>query len=146
MEPPPELANVADAAEENALFESLEGQSESDDVTPRAGPEQPLAEDAPPQRGAPQLAAAPTFVSSGPYLAQIAALQSEEAVEPAWSRLASRAPDLFARARLDIERADLGQRGIYYRVRAGYFADRANAARFCDRVQQMGQDCIVVAR
>jgi hypothetical protein len=79
-------------------------------------------------------------------VAQVAALQSEAAVAPAWQRLSSRAPNLFGAAELDVERADLGTRGIYYRVRAGYFADRANATLFCDRVKQMGQDCIVVAR
>ena len=42
--------------------------------------------------------------------------------------------------------ADLGARGIYHRVRAGYFADRENATRFCERIRQMGQDCIVVSR
>jgi hypothetical protein len=53
---------------------------------------------------------------------------------------------LFANARLDVERADLGARGVYHRVRAGYFADRENAALFCERIRQMGQDCIVAAR
>jgi hypothetical protein len=47
---------------------------------------------------------------------------------------------------MDVQRADLGSRGVYHRVRAGYFADRDSAARFCDRVRQMGQDCIVAAR
>ena len=103
-------------------------------------------EEAPPTAGPPQLAPHPTFASSGRYVAQLAALQSEAATEAAWRRYASRAPDLFRDARLDIERADLGQRGIYYRVRAGYFADRANATRFCERIRQMGQDCIVAAR
>ncbi len=96
--------------------------------------------------GAPVLAPTPDFVSRGPYVAQLAALQSAAAAEVAWRRLSSRAPSLFVAARLDIERADLGQRGIYYRVRAGYFADRANAARFCERIRQMGQDCIPAAR
>jgi SPOR domain len=96
--------------------------------------------------GAPQLAPTPSFVANGPYVAQLAALQSEAAVDPAWRRLSSRAPTLFAAARLDVERADLGQRGVYYRVRAGYFADRANATRFCERIRQMGQDCIATAR
>ena len=100
----------------------------------------------PPVVGPPQLTPAPTFASDGRYVAQLAALQSEAGVEAAWRRYASRAPDLFARARMDVERADLGQRGVYYRIRAGYFADRDNAARFCERIRQMGQDCIVAAR
>ena len=103
-------------------------------------------EEAPPVVGPPQLTPAPTFASGGRYVAQLAALQSEAGVEAAWRRYASRAPDLFARARMDVERADLGQRGVYYRIRAGYFADRDNAARFCERIRQMGQDCIVAAR
>jgi hypothetical protein len=103
-------------------------------------------EEAPPVVGPPQLAPAPTFASGGRYVAQLAALQSEAGVEAAWRRYASRAPDLFARARMDVERADLGQRGVYYRFRAGYFADRDYAARFCERILQMGQVCFVAAR
>jgi hypothetical protein len=147
VEPAANAANHTDAAEENALYGSLEGREESAAATPRPAPEAPMPE-APPARpsGAPQLAPMPSFAANGPYVAQVAALQSEAAVQPAWTRLASRAPGLFDQARLDVERADLGQRGIYYRVRAGYFADRANAHRFCERIEQMGQDCIVVQR
>ena len=83
---------------------------------------------------------------NGRFVAQVAALQSQDAVQPAWQRLSSRAPGLFAHAQLDVERADLGQRGVYFRVRAGFFADRANATLFCERIRQMGQDCIPVAR
>jgi septal ring-binding cell division protein DamX len=140
--PPPESANAPDQTETAAF----------DQTSPAAAPTEtataaPAVEDTPPPAGAaPQLAAAPGFVSGGPYVAQLAALQSEAAVDQAWRRLSSRAPQLFASARLDTQRADLGPRGVYYRVRAGYFADRANAARFCERIRQMGQDCIVAAR
>jgi len=131
--PPPELTEP-DPRERLALTEP-----ETENPATAAPPVAPVA-------GAPQLAPAPAFFTHGRYVAQLAALQSEAAVDPAWRRFASRAPDLFAQARLDVERADLGPRGVYYRVRAGYFADRANAARFCERIRQMGQDCIVVAR
>jgi hypothetical protein len=109
--------------------------------------ESPAVEDEPmPAGGPPQLAGTPHFAPNGPYVAQLAALQSEAAVNAAWRRYSSRAPQLFGAARLDTQRADLGPRGIYYRVRAGYFADRANATLFCERLRQMGQDCIVAAR
>ncbi|MBC7767818.1 MAG: SPOR domain-containing protein [Phycisphaerales bacterium] len=134
VEPPPEAANAPDATE-SAVFAAP-----APDALASTEPETPVSD------GPPQLPAAPRFVANGPYVAQLAALQSEVAVDQAWRRLSSRAPQLFAAARLDVERADLGQRGIYYRVRAGYFADRDNAARFCDRIRQMGQDCIVAAR
>lgn len=140
IEAPSEAVTAPDATEA-AVFaaeESAPAPVQRAEGPPEAAP--PVVE------GAPQLPAAPHFVGNGPYLAQLAALQSEAAVEQAWRRLSSRAPQLFASARLDVERADLGPRGVYYRVRAGYFADRDNAARFCDRIRQMGQDCIVAAR
>ncbi|MBY0563773.1 MAG: SPOR domain-containing protein [Hyphomonadaceae bacterium] len=88
----------------------------------------------------------PRIVGDGPYVVQLAALHSEDGVEAAWRLMAARAPGMFGSARLDVERADLGARGVYHRVRAGYFADRENAALFCERLRRTGQDCIVVAR
>lgn len=88
----------------------------------------------------------PRVIASGPYVVQLAALRSEAAAEQTWARFSSRAPDLFAGAALNIEQADLGARGIYYRVRAGYFADRNNASAFCEHIRRMGEDCIVAAR
>jgi hypothetical protein len=132
VEPPPQQPTIAASAVEaptpaNPALSQQEG---------------PVIEFNPP----PDVAATPDFVSNGPYVAQLAALQSEAAVASAWRRFESRAPNLFADARLDVERADLGARGIYHRVRAGYFANREEAALFCERIRQMGQDCIVAAR
>jgi hypothetical protein len=45
-----------------------------------------------------------------------------------------------------VQRADLGPRGIYHRLRAGYFATTDDATLFCERIRQMRQDCIVAAR
>ena len=96
-----------------------------------------------PQPDAPEM---PTFAANGRYVAQLAALQSEASVEPSWRRFAARAPALFAGAHMDVQRADLGARGIYHRLRAGYFASSDDATLFCERIRQMGQDCIVAAR
>jgi hypothetical protein len=135
---PGENANALDVTEQSAF-----ASAGTEAATPRPGPEEVAEAPSVPMAA---LSGAPRFVSNGPYVAQLAALQSESGIDPAWRRLASRAPDLFANARLDVERADLGARGVYHRVRAGYFADRENAAQFCERIRRMGQDCIVVAR
>ncbi len=134
VRPPAEAANTPDQSEQVAVnaVEEAPGAAAAAAAVAEAGP--------------PRLGAAPLFVANGPYVAQLAALQSEASVDQAWRRLSSRAPQLFEPARLDVERADLGPRGVYFRVRAGYFPDRANAARFCERIRQMGQDCIVAAR
>lgn len=143
MAPSPEAASAPDESETAAVDDAAPS---APVATASSTSTSPAVVDAPMPSGAPQLAAAPQFVANGPYVAQLSALQSEAAVNQAWRRYSSRAPQLFGPAHLDTQRADLGQRGIYYRVRAGYFADRANATRFCERIRQMGQDCIVAAR
>jgi len=137
--PPPEAANAPDEIEQSALDAAQAPSAPGGVATPNA-------EAAPPAAAAAQPPAPPRILANGPYVAQLAALQSEAAVNQAWRRLSSRSPQLFSAAHLDVERADLGQRGVYFRVRAGYFPDRGEAAGFCERIRRMGQDCIVVAR
>ncbi|KAF0179731.1 MAG: SPOR domain-containing protein [Hyphomonadaceae bacterium] len=91
-------------------------------------------------------AISPRIVADGPFLAQIASLKSADAADAAWTRFSRRSPALFGAARKDVQQADLGERGIYFRVRAGYFADRADAAQFCGQVKSLGQECLVVGK
>ncbi|MDX2235349.1 MAG: SPOR domain-containing protein [Hyphomonadaceae bacterium] len=118
--------------------------------TKAKAPEQPLpvsALKAPPATAQiPVPPAASRAGAVGGFVVQIAALRSRGAADAAWDRLSARDPALFAGAQKDVQPADLGPKGQYFRVRAGYFAARDEAARFCERVKAMGQDCIVVAR
>nr|WP_070959756.1 SPOR domain-containing protein [Hyphomonas sp. Mor2] len=86
------------------------------------------------------------FSATGTYQVQLAALRSETAAQTAWTGMMDSAPDLFAGAKLDIQRADLGARGVFYRLRIGSFADRAAAKGFCADVKAAGKDCMVVAK
>lgn len=145
VEPPPELATAPDQTELNAFGGNviLPTETAVNDIAPA------MSETAPPPVetiGAPRLTQTPAIAASGPYLAQLVAVRNESGAQAAWTRMSSRAPGLFGAAHMDIERADLGAQGVFYRLRAGYFSDRANATRFCERVRQMGQDCIVVQR
>jgi hypothetical protein len=45
---------------------------------------------------------------------------------------------------LTVERADLGSKGIYYRVQAGPLADRAHAAALCDALKNDSVPCHIV--
>jgi len=45
--------------------------------------------------------------------------------------------------RVHIVRADLGSQGIYYRVEAGPFDDKASAKAVCDKLKSVGQQCLV---
>jgi cell division septation protein DedD len=129
------------------IDQALEGRAPK--AVPKDDPE-PIADIAVAVREPPPAKAQPTAAlkaaPGGGFVVQIAALRSEGAADAAWDRLARRDAALFAGASKDIQRADLGPKGVYHRLRAGYFADRAEAARFCDRVKTLGQECIVVVR
>jgi len=86
------------------------------------------------------------FSQTGAFQVQLSALRSREAAESAWSGFQRTAPDLFMGANLDIQRADLGSKGVFYRLRVGSFQDRATAKGFCVDVQAAGKDCMVVGK
>lgn len=157
---------ASDAQAEGAFFERLEATSPLAqtraaaaqepsgpvDLRPRA-PTAPAI--APPPavetRALPAPAPAPTPTAAGPvaadggFVVQIAAVRSEAAARTAWADAARRAGAL-ERAKLDLSRADLGAQGVFYRVRAGYFPDRAAASAFCAELMASGLQCMVAAR
>ncbi|OAB56600.1 hypothetical protein AY599_23960 [Leptolyngbya valderiana BDU 20041] len=81
-----------------------------------------------------------------PFLAQIAAFRSEADARADWTRFSRAFPDLAAGKNADIQRADLGDRGVYYRLRINGFATREAANAFCGTLQTRGQACLVARR
>lgn len=98
---------------------------------------------------APEPRAAETAVSpaatGGGYVVQLAALRDEQSARDTFARLQSRYPDLLRGLSADIQRADLGESGIYYRARGGYL-DRAAANNICEKLAAQGQACMVRER
>ncbi len=119
------------------LAPSAEPEGEGDQDRPALAPPEPLPPLGPQARFA--------FTESGPFMVQLAALRTEEAAEITWRRLAAAAPEVYHGAEKRIERADLGARGVFYRLRAGAFADRSEASAFCEAVKAAGSNCIVVS-
>lgn len=93
-----------------------------------------------------EIADASRFADYGAFHVQLAALRSEQAARTAWTRMQNSAPDLFRGAKLDIQHADLGARGVFYRLRIGTFENREAASGFCADVKAAGKDCMVVAK
>lgn len=81
---------------------------------------------------------------SGDYLIQIAALRSEEVAQSEWDRLSQKHSDLLGSYRPTIVRADLGERGIFYRLRAGPLQDRPAAEELCVALAAENVGCLVV--
>ena len=86
------------------------------------------------------------FDAAGGYLVQVMALRDRETAETAWAQLSEAHADLFAGAVMDIQRADLGAQGIFFRLRVSAFATRDDADEFCNALKARNQSCIVIAR
>ncbi len=98
---------------------------------------------------APQSAPAQTLESmvaalSGDYLIQIAALRTEDAALDEWNRVSGRYSALLGPYRPLIVQADLGERGIFYRLRAGPLANRSDAEQLCSALAAENVGCLVV--
>ena len=94
----------------------------------------------PPRDMSPQFA----FSEGGQYLVQVAAFRTEDAAEAAWRKSAAAHPDLYRGAGKRIQRADLGAKGVFYRLRVGGFSQKTEADAFCDALKAQGDNCIVV--
>jgi len=81
---------------------------------------------------------------AGGYRIQLAALKSQEAADAAWTKLQGKYPDLLGSLTPAIVKADLGASGIFYRVQGGPFDGRAAAQELCGKLNQRGQQCLVV--
>ena len=109
------------------------------------GPEAavPSAPEVPPQAvpGQQQLQSS----GGGTHVVQLAALRHEAAARDAFAKLQAKYPDLLGPLAIDIQHADLGAQGVYYRARAGYL-DKGEADALCARLEAQGQGCLVRPR
>lgn len=64
------------------------------------------------------------------YLIQIASVRSEGAAKAMWQELKQKYPQQLGALALNIDRADLGTRGVYYRVQGGVVTE-ARARQIC---------------
>ncbi|MHB1205103.1 MAG: SPOR domain-containing protein [Rhodospirillaceae bacterium] len=81
---------------------------------------------------------------SGSFQIQLVSVPTEEAAQSEWKRISGRHKDLFAALTPAITKADLGDKGIYYRLRAGPLADKAAADQLCASLAADKVGCIVI--
>ena len=70
---------------------------------------------------------------------------SEAAARDVWNRVAEDNADILNGVTPYIIEADLGSRGVFYRLRAGAYAERGDGERLCRQLKRRGVDCYVVA-
>lgn len=108
-------------------------------------PEPPATAAATPAPPPPTPAAAPRPAPASPaFLVQLAAARTQQGAETEWEKLRSRNQDLLGNLRLTVTKADLGPRGIYYRLRAGPIADESAARALCSQLTKRQVGCLVI--
>ncbi len=81
----------------------------------------------------------------GGWRIQLAAMRDEASAREAWQRLTASHAELLAGLTPDVVRADLGARGIFYRLRAGPL-DETGARKLCDELGKRKIGCLVVRK
>lgn len=91
---------------------------------------------------APRLPAA-SAGGTGAWRVQLASVRSEAEADSEWKRLSSRYSEALGGLSPVISRADLGERGVYYRVQGGGM-DEERARTVCALLKAQNVGCVVV--
>lgn len=83
---------------------------------------------------------APAQAAAGTYVLQIGAYKSEAEANAAWTVFQKKHPIAGGYA-TDIQKADLGDKGIWYRLRIGSFDSSSAAGALCDKLKADGGNC-----
>jgi cell division protein FtsN len=81
----------------------------------------------------------------GGFLVQLGAFTSEDQAHSHATQIVGKHADLLNGLNQDIQRADLGAKGVYYRLRFGPFGSRKDATDKCSALKSEGQECVVIA-
>lgn len=90
---------------------------------------------------APKAVAAP---AAGGYLVQLGAFRSEDAASKGWTRVQGQHKDLLATMTPSYQRADLGPKGVFFRLRAGPLASESAAKSICSELAKRKAGCLVI--
>jgi hypothetical protein len=135
---PPAAAN-ANASANAPLSLSPQATQEPAQAAPApAEPRTHVANNAPAQI-APS-AAAP---SSGGYLVQVSSQKNEADAQASYRVLQGKFPGVLGSHAATIKRADLGEKGIYYRAMVGPFGSSEEASQFCGSLKSAGGQCVI---
>ena len=90
---------------------------------------------------APDLSGARSLLSA----VHLASYRHAEHAAPGWAELKSRFPNTLAGSQPRLARADLGEQGVFLRLKAGPFDSPAAAQAICDRLAAAGAWCAPTA-
>lgn len=81
-------------------------------------------------------------IPNGVWQVQLMSSNVKSSIEKSWDALTKKYK-LLEKQPHEVEEADLGAKGIYYRLKAGAFKDKVDADRLCNDIKALGGTCIV---
>ncbi len=146
--PAPDRAAAEKAAQQKAAAEkaAAEKAAQRKAAAEKAAQQKAAADKAAAQKAAAEKLARAEPASapaSGSYQVQLYSGRSADDAKGAWSQLKGKNADLLASLSPMVARADLGERGTFYRLRAGPLSE-AQAKTLCQSLSGRGTACIIV--
>jgi len=86
------------------------------------------------------------YPNASGYLVQVAARQSHREAMQAYNDLQRRFPQMLGGLAPEVLKADLGQRGVWFRVGVGPMTQQSAAVDFCRQLKSQGADCLIRRR
>jgi len=136
--PPPSAAPVA-------RTEAPPTRLEPPPIAPAPAAPARVASAPPPAPQAAPAAIPASSAASGKAVLQIGAYETPDIANGAWVAFKTRHGSVVGDLAQDIQKADLGAKGTWYRLRVGPFADKAAAASACEKLKAEGGTCFVAA-
>ncbi len=146
-EPPapavPSTEKTIAAAEEIIKAETMPPAKEPvKKIKPEPVPAPAPTPQAPAPQPTPEKISIPAKAAAGSWQVQLMASTNRNAVAGSWASLSKKYP-VLKNLPYEIETADLGAKGIFYRLQAGAFSDRNGADALCKEIKSLGGSCIV---
>lgn len=138
--PTQRVAKPAAQADANAPLSIVPNQGGE---TPTAPARSPAARPRPTTLASAASAPAAAPGGAGGYAVQVSSQRSEAEAQSAFRALQTKFPDQLGGRQPLVRRADLGDKGIFYRALVGPFASMELAAAMCSSLKAAGGTCIV---
>jgi hypothetical protein len=91
-------------------------------------------------------AAAPQAAAASQYVVQVGSKQNQTEALATFADMQQKYPTLLASYRPMVQKADLGTKGVWYRLRIGPIVDKTAATKLCGQLKSQGHpDCLVMA-
>ena len=76
-------------------------------------------------------------------MVQVSSQRSEADAQASYRAMQSKFPNVLGTRSASIRRADLGDKGIYYRAMVGPFGGQDEAGELCNSLKSAGGSCVV---